>query len=79
MSSNVLIIWVSRSPSAMNTMPLRRYVPREVVISENGVDDPGEAALGLPAALRDSFRTSFFSSYIKAAMAAVTMDAVSPT
>ncbi len=54
-------------------------MPKEVVISENGVDDPGEAALGLPPALRDSFRTSYFSSYIKAAMAAVTKDAVSPS
>ena len=43
-------------------------------MSENGVDDPGEAALGLPGALRDDFRTSFFRGYVRAAEDAVTQD-----
>ena len=43
-------------------------------MSENGVDDPGEAALGLPDALRDDFRTSFFRGYVRAAEDAVTQD-----
>ena len=43
-------------------------------MSENGVDDPGEAALGLPGALRDDFRTSFFRGYVRMAEDAVTQD-----
>lgn len=43
-------------------------------MSENGVDDPGEAALGLPDALQDDFRTSFFRGYVRAAEDAVTQD-----
>ena len=51
-----------------------RYAPAEVVVSENGVDDPGEAALGLPDALRDDFRTSFFRAYVRAAEDAMIQD-----
>jgi len=47
-----------------------------VVVSENGVDDPGEAVLGLPDALHDAFRVAFFRDYVQAAADAVTLDRV---
>eukprot|EP00884_Botryococcus_braunii_P017272 jgi/Botrbrau1/4228/Bobra.0044s0024.1 len=44
-----------------------RYSPGEVVITESGVDVPGEAGLGLPAVLQDDFRIQYYKDYIQAA------------
>jgi hypothetical protein len=64
---------MARCPRAAGA---RRYAPGEVVVSENGVDDPGEAALGLPDALHDAFRVGFFRDYVQAAADAATLDRV---
>ncbi|KAK9832635.1 hypothetical protein WJX81_005774 [Elliptochloris bilobata] len=71
--------WLYVHPDGMRRLLAyvsKRYSPAEVVVSENGVDDPGEAALGLPDALRDDFRTEFFRGYVQAAEDAVAQDAV---
>lgn len=44
-----------------------RYSPGEVVISENGVDVPGESGRGLPEVLKDGFRIDYYKNYVQAA------------
>ncbi len=44
-----------------------RYSPGDIVVTENGVDIPGEAGLGLPAVLKDTFRIDYYKGYIQAA------------
>lgn len=51
-----------------------RYKPTNVVITENGVDEPGEFNATFPEVLQDDFRINYFKEYIQAAANAVTQD-----
>jgi Glycosyl hydrolase family 1 len=51
-----------------------RYKPTNVVITENGVDEPGEFNATFPDVLQDDFRIDYFKGYIQAAADAVTKD-----
>lgn len=57
---------------------LIRYKPTNVVITENGVDQPGEFNATFPDVLQDDFRINYFKGYIQAAADAVTQDKVWP-
>lgn len=52
----------------------RRYKPTNVVITENGVDEPGEFNATFPEVLQDEFRINYFKEYIQAAADAVTQN-----
>eukprot|EP00884_Botryococcus_braunii_P017271 jgi/Botrbrau1/4227/Bobra.0044s0023.1 len=53
-----------------------KYKPTNVVITENGVDEPGEFNATFPDVLQDDFRINYFKGYIQAAADAVTQDKV---
>lgn len=53
-----------------------RYKPKEILVTENGVDVPGESAMTLQQALDDQFRIHFFSAYLDNAVQAVRTDGV---
>jgi hypothetical protein len=55
-----------------------RYKPTDLVVTENGVDVPGEYNASFPDVLNDEFRINYFKGYIQAAADAVVEDKVSP-
>jgi len=54
----------------------KRYKPKDMVLSESGVDGPGESKLEGDAAIDDTFRTDYFKGYVQAAVDAVEKDKV---
>ena len=54
----------------------RTFSPKEIYVTENGVDVPGEVDLRLPDVLRDTFRINYFSAYLEQLALAVSEDHV---
>lgn len=57
------------SVAAMSGRELQKYVDQryghpDIIVTENGVDVPGEASLPLPDALHDTFRISYTQAYL---------------
>lgn len=42
----------------------RRYGHPDIIVTENGVDVPGEASLAFPDVLRDTFRINYMQTYL---------------
>eukprot|EP00879_Flechtneria_rotunda_P008056 GHRR01008439.1.p1 GENE.GHRR01008439.1~~GHRR01008439.1.p1 ORF type:complete len:521 (+),score=119.18 GHRR01008439.1:997-2559(+) len=42
----------------------QRYHPAEIIITENGVSAPGEAAMPVQQAIRDKFRVDYYRGYL---------------
>ena len=42
----------------------QRYGHPDIIVTENGVDVPGEASLAFPDVLRDSFRINYMQTYL---------------
>jgi len=49
----------------------RTYDPKAIIVTENGVDVPGESDMPLEEALNDTFRREFYRDYIGAMRRAV--------
>ena len=56
-----LLIWLNK-----------RYNKPMFLITENGVDVPGESEMSLEQALKDTFRIDYYSSYLDNVMKAIT-------
>jgi beta-glucosidase/6-phospho-beta-glucosidase/beta-galactosidase len=67
------------TPFNDNTMFVCRYKPTDLVVTENGVDVPGEFNASFPDVLDDEFRINYFKGYIQAAADAVVEDKVTLT
>lgn len=62
---------VPRAIRAQLEYVYNRYHPPAIIITENGVDMPGENDLPMPQALDDTFRVEFYRSYLDEVASAV--------
>lgn len=66
--------WLNVVPSGMYdllTWLAARYHNPIFLITENGVDSPGESTMALEDAIHDTFRIDYYSSYLASVMKAI--------
>jgi hypothetical protein len=65
----------SLPPSPTFNLP-QRYGEPDIIVTENGVDAPGENELPIKEALNDTFRVSYYRDYLQELSAAIYEDNV---